>query len=105
MEDAGALKKWMYARAMDVARRVGQDITDGKPVGAFDRLKWQLGNLFIYGPLRNTLGLSRVRVAYTAGEAIGPDLFAFYRSIGTGATEVLLDECRAILRFLDGASE
>ena len=65
---------------MDVARRVGGAILDGKPVGALDRLLYRLGDLLVYGPLRNVLGMSRVRVAYTAGEAIGPDLFVFYRS-------------------------
>ncbi|MGR6799214.1 AMP-dependent synthetase/ligase [Sphaerotilus sulfidivorans] len=82
MEDAGALKKNLFKTFMDHARRVGPDLMDGKPVGFMDRLKYRLGDLCIYGPLRNTLGLSRVRVAYTAGEAIGPDLFTFYRSIG-----------------------
>ncbi|MEX8193851.1 AMP-dependent synthetase/ligase [Comamonas guangdongensis] len=82
MEDASPLKQWMYARAMEVARRVGSDILDGKNVSAVDRLKYQLGNLFIYGPLRNAMGLSRIRVAYTAGAAIGPELFRFFRSIG-----------------------
>jgi long-chain acyl-CoA synthetase len=72
MEDASPLKQWMYAKAMEVARRVGSDILDGKNVAAMDRLKYQLGSLFIYGPLRNALGLSRIRVAYTAGAAIGP---------------------------------
>jgi long-chain acyl-CoA synthetase len=99
MEDASWLKKWMFARAMDVARRVGPALMDAKRVGWADRLKWQLGNLFVYGPLRNTLGLSRVRVAYTAGEAIGPDLFTFYRSIGInlkqlyGSTETAVFVC------------
>ncbi|WP_218241289.1 AMP-dependent synthetase/ligase [Comamonas fluminis] len=82
MEDASPLKQWMYAKAMDVARRVGGDILDGKSVGAMDKLKYQLGNFFIYGPLRNAMGLSRIRVAYTAGAAIGPELFRFFRSIG-----------------------
>ena len=99
MEDAGALKKWLFKRFMDVAQRVGPAMLDGKPVGAMDKLKYQLGNLLIYGPLRNTLGLSRVRVAYTAGEAIGPDLFTFYRSIGInlkqlyGSTETAVFVC------------
>lgn len=99
MEDAGALKRWMYHRAMDVARRVGPKVLDGEPVGALDKLKYALGNLFVYGPLRNTLGFSRVRVAYTAGEAIGPDLFQFYRSIGInlkqlyGSTETAVFVC------------
>ena len=99
MEDAGAIKRWMFHRAMDVARRVGPKVLDGVAVGALDRLKYALGNLFVYGPLRNTLGFSRGRVAYTAGEAIGPDLFTFYRSIGInlkqlyGSTETAVFVC------------
>ena len=80
MEDAGRVKRWLFQHFMALARRVGPALMDGKPVGALDRLHYALGNLCIYGPLRNTLGFSRVRVAYTAGEAIGPDLFTFYRS-------------------------
>jgi long-chain acyl-CoA synthetase len=82
MEDAGRMKKWMFDRAMAVAKRVGPKILDGKPVGAMERFRYALGNLFIYGPLKNTLGFSRVRVGYTAGEAIGPEIFEFYRSLG-----------------------
>ncbi|MBK1613749.1 long-chain fatty acid--CoA ligase [Rubrivivax gelatinosus] len=99
MEDASAPKRWMVRRAMAVARRVGPRLMDGEAVGLGDRLAYALGNLFVYGPLRNTLGFSRVRVAYTAGEAIGPDLFSFYRSIGInlkqlyGSTETAVFVC------------
>ncbi len=99
MEDASRPKRWMFRRAMDLARRVGPVLMDGKPVGLVDRLRYALGNLFVYAPLRNTLGFSRVRVAYTAGEAIGPDLFVFYRSIGVnlkqlyGSTETAVFVC------------
>jgi len=99
MEDAGSIKKWLFHRFMDVARRVGPALMDGKPIGATDRLLYWLGDRIIYGPLRNTLGFSRVRVAYTAGEAIGPDLFTFYRSIGInlkqlyGSTETAVFVC------------
>jgi long-chain acyl-CoA synthetase len=99
MEDAGTLKRKMFHAFMDVARRVGPDKMDGKSVGFMDNLKYALGNLFVYGPLRNSLGMSRVRVAYTAGEAIGPDLFSFYRSIGInikqlyGSTETAVFVC------------
>ncbi|UJW79922.1 AMP-dependent synthetase/ligase [Hydrogenophaga sp. SL48] len=99
MEDAGTIKRKMFHAFMDVARRVGPAKMDGKSVGFLDGLKYALGNLFVYGPLRNSLGLSRVRVAYTAGEAIGPDLFSFYRSIGInlkqlyGSTETAVFVC------------
>lgn len=99
MEDAGAIKRRMFHAFMDVARKVGPALRDGKSVGAFDRVLYALGNFFVYGPLRNNLGLSRVRVAYTAGEAIGPDLFTFYRAIGVnlkqlyGSTETAVFVC------------
>lgn len=82
MEDAGAIKRGLFHYFMAVAKRCGAEILDGKAVSFTDRLLYGLGNLLVYGPLRNVLGLSRVRVAYTAGAAIGPDLFRFYRSIG-----------------------
>ncbi len=82
MEDAGWLKRKMFHYFMGVARRCGVAILDRKPVSPADRLLYFLGNILVYGPLKNTLGLSRVRVAYTAGEAIGPDIFNFYRSLG-----------------------
>jgi len=82
MEDAGALKRKMFHYFMAVATRCGADILDGKPVSGTDRLLYSLGNMLVFGPLKNVLGMSRIRVAYTAGAAIGPDLFRFYRSIG-----------------------
>ena len=82
MEDAGWVKRRMFHHFMDLARRVGGRILDRAPVSLWDRLRYALGTALVYAPLKNTLGLSRVRVAYTAGEAIGPDLFSFYRSLG-----------------------
>jgi long-chain acyl-CoA synthetase len=99
MEDAGALKKWLFKHFMALAQRIGPTLMDGNPVDLLGRWQYRLGNLLIYGPLRNTLGFSRVRVAYTAGEAIGPDLFTFYRSIGInlkqlyGSTETAVFVC------------
>jgi long-chain acyl-CoA synthetase len=99
MEDAGRIKRAMFGHFMEVGRRVGGRILDRKPVGAVMRLWYAVGDLVLYGPLRNQLGLTRVRVAYTAGEAIGPDLFAFYRSLGVnlkqlyGSTETAVFVC------------
>ena len=82
MEDASRFKRWLYKHFMDHASVVGPRLLDGEAVGPWDRLKYALGNLTVMGPLKNTLGLSKVRVGYTAGEAIGPDLFQFYRALG-----------------------
>ena len=96
MEDAGAFKRKLFHYFIGVARRYGEKILNGESVPPNGRLLYALGNLLVYGPLKNVLGFSRVRVAYTAGEAIGPDLFNFYRSIGLnlkqlyGQTEAFL---------------
>jgi len=99
MEDASAVKRRLFRYFTGVARRCGSAILDGKPVAPSDRLLYALGNLLVYAPLRNVLGMSRIRVAYTAGAAIGPDLFRFYRSIGInlkqlyGSTETCAYVC------------
>jgi long-chain acyl-CoA synthetase len=88
MEDAGSVKRWLYRYFMGVARHVGGRLLDGSPVSFLDRTLYVLGQALIYGPLRNTLGMTRIRVAYTAGEAIGPDLFVFYRSLGINLKQI-----------------
>jgi len=99
MEDASRIKRRMFSHFMDVAKRCGAQILDGKSVPLLDSLQYRLGEILVYGPLKNVLGLSRVRVAYTAGAAIGPDLFRFYRSIGVnlkqlyGSTETCAYVC------------
>ena len=96
MEDAGFLKRKMFHYFIGVARQYGERLLNGEKVPLIGRLLYWLGDVLVYGPLKNVLGFSRVRVAYTAGEAIGPDLFAFYRSMGLnfkqlyGQTEAFL---------------
>jgi len=82
IEDAAKIKQRMFRYFMDVAKRVGMDILDGKPVSFGDRMLYWLGDLLVYGPLKNVLGLSKIKLAYTGGVAIGPDIFVFYRSLG-----------------------
>ncbi|MCV0426381.1 MAG: AMP-binding protein [Roseibium sp.] len=82
MEDAGKFKRRMFDAFMDVARNVGEKILNGEDVGFKDRLLYRLGELCVYGPLKNRMGLTRMKVGYTAGEAIGPEIFQFYRSLG-----------------------
>ncbi len=102
MEDAAPFKRRLFHHFMGVARRCGAALLDGRgaSVSAGDRFNYWLGNLLVYGPLRNVLGMSRIRVAYTGGAAIGPDLFDFYRSIGInlkqlyGQTETAVYVCK-----------
>jgi len=82
MEDASKIKQRMFHYFMEHAKRVGTRILDKKPVTLSEKLIYKLGNFFVYGPLRDVLGLGRIRLAYTAGEAIGPEIFDFYRSLG-----------------------
>jgi len=82
MEDASKIKRSMFKYFMDLAKSVGIRILDGKPVSFKERILYSIGQFLVYGPLKNNLGLSRTRLAYTAGEAIGPEIFEFFRSLG-----------------------
>ena len=102
MEDAAPFKRRVFHHFMAVAKRCGGAIMDGRAgsVAFGDRVQYALGNLLVYGPLLNVLGMSRIRVAYTGGAAIGPDLFEFYRSLGInlkqlyGQTETAAYVCK-----------
>ena len=100
IDDASWIKRHLFHYFMGVARRCGAEIMDRKAVPLAERLLYFLGNFLVYGPLRNVLGMSRIRVAYTGGAAIGPDLYRFYRSIGVnlkqlyGQTETSVYVCK-----------
>ncbi|MFL2655062.1 MAG: AMP-binding protein [Alphaproteobacteria bacterium] len=88
MADSSKIKRKLFEYFMALARRVGPDILDNRPVTFINQVMYSIGNLLIYGPLKNTLGFSRIRVGYTAGEAIGPDIFTFYRSLGVNLKQL-----------------
>ncbi len=96
MEDAGRFKQWIFRHFTGVARKYGEAILEKRAVPLSGRLAYALGDVLLYGPLKNVLGMSNIRVAYTAGEAIGADLFSFFRSLGInlkqlyGQTEAFL---------------
>src|SRR5207237_8501676 len=82
MEDAGALKRKMFRYFIEHARKWGEKILNKEPVPFTARLIYRLGDVLVYGPLKNRFGLTRIRVGYTAGEAIGPEIFRFYWAHG-----------------------
>ncbi|HIN18253.1 MAG TPA: long-chain fatty acid--CoA ligase, partial [Gammaproteobacteria bacterium] len=96
MEDASRLKRWLFQYFLAVARRVGVDLLDGRSVGLANRLRYWLGELVIYGPLKNNLGLTHTRLAVTGGAPLGEDTFTFYRSIGINLKQLYAQtECSA----------
>jgi long-chain acyl-CoA synthetase len=88
VDDAWWLKRRMVHFFLDVARRVERERLARRPVPLADRLLYWLGRVLVYGPLRDNLGMGRIRIAYTAGEAISPELLGFYRSIGVNVKQV-----------------
>ncbi len=104
MEDAGDFKRKMFHKYMDHAKKVGPELLDGKLVSGSDRLQYLIGKALVYGPLLNTLGMSKVRVGYTAGEAIGPEIFEFYRSLGINLKQLYgqTEACVYITQQPDG---
>ncbi len=88
VDDGSAVRRRMVRFFLDVARRVERRRLAHQAVPLADRLLYQLGRVLVYGPLRDNLGMRRIRIAYTAGEAIGPELFEFYRSLGINVKQL-----------------
>jgi long-chain acyl-CoA synthetase len=88
VDDTAWIKRRLVHFFLDLARRVERRRLGHRPAALRDRLLYPLGRLLVYGPLRDNLGMSRIRIAYTAGEAIGPELFEFYRSLGVNVKQL-----------------
>ncbi|MBM4330602.1 MAG: long-chain fatty acid--CoA ligase [Deltaproteobacteria bacterium] len=88
MEDAAWIKQKMYAFLINVAHRVSTHQLKHQAVSLGLRFLYALGEFLVYGPLRDNLGMGRLRFAYTAGAALGPEVFQFYRSIGINLKQV-----------------
>jgi long-chain acyl-CoA synthetase len=88
MEDAGAAKRAMFHFFIRHARRWGEKILNKEAVPWHARALYALGEMLVYAPLKNRFGLSRIRVGYTAGEAIGPEIFRFYRALGVNLKQL-----------------
>ncbi len=88
MEDASRIKRGMFHYFLNIAKKTHDAQGTGNTVSRFDRLMYSIGKILVFEPLKNQLGYSRARLTYTAGEAIGPDMFDFYRSIGIHVKQV-----------------
>jgi long-chain acyl-CoA synthetase len=86
--DASPLKRWVFGRFRQVAEETEILRADGEPVPMGLRVQLALGEFFVYGPVRDQLGLRRARWAYTGGAPLGPDTFRFFRSIGVNLKQV-----------------
>lgn len=88
MEDAAWIKQKMFNFFIDVAMKVSASRLKNVPVPLKLRLLYSLGEFLVYAPLRDNLGLNKIRFAYTAGAALGPEVFQFYRAIGVNLKQV-----------------
>ena len=82
MENAGRIKRSMFNYFMELAKSVRIRVLDGKPVLFSEKLLYGIGQILVYGPLRNNFGLKRTRLAYTSGEAISLEVLEFFRALG-----------------------
>ena len=105
IEDASPIKRAAFHYFMDTAAKVGKDIMEKKTVGIWDRIKYSIGNLIIFGPLKNMLGMTNVRIAYTAGEAISSELFDFYRSLGINLKQLYGQTEASVFLTMQGNDE
>ncbi len=88
IEDAAWPKRRLVHACLELAQGIERRRLTGQPVPLWRRLLYPLGRVLVYGPLADNLGMRRIRVAYTAGEAIGPEIFVFFRSLGINVKQL-----------------
>jgi long-chain acyl-CoA synthetase len=98
MEDAAWIKQKMFHFFMKVAGKVEKLKIANESVPFGSKILYQLGRFLVYAPLVDNIGMKKVRIAYTAGEAIGPEIFEFFRSLGINLKQVYgMTESSAII--------
>src|SRR5690606_14133226 len=75
-------KRQLFNWFMPLAINLERERLAGRKPGLLSRIGYAIGDLLMFAPLRDYLGLSRAQRAYTAGEAIGEDTFLFFRALG-----------------------
>ena len=107
IEDAAWIKRKMFHYFMSVAGKVEKLRIANKPVPIGSKILYQIGRILVYGPLTDNLGMKNVRVAYTAGEAIGPEIFEFFRSLGINLKQLygMTESCALVSIQKDGDIE
>ena len=88
IENASGIINSLYHYFMTLADRVGAKILEGQSVGLIDRFSYALGNLIIFGPIKNNLGFNHIKIAYTGGAPISDEVFSFYRKIGVNLKQI-----------------
>ena len=97
MDNADFFKRYFYNLAMRTALKCTEDeLAGGKP-GHWNRLLYRILNFIVIRPLRNMVGLGRVRMAVTGGGAISPEVFKYFKALGMDLRQVFgQTECSGI---------
>ncbi len=86
--DASWLKRRVYEYFRNLAERRELLKADGKPIPRSMRLGYRLGEVLVYGPVRDQLGLLNARWCLTGGAPLGADAFRFFRSFGINLKQI-----------------
>jgi long-chain acyl-CoA synthetase len=88
MEDVGGFNQRLYRAGMEAAQRVSAGKQAGQTASLGDRLITAVCDFLIFGPLRDVLGMSKIRTAFTAGDATVPALMSFFRALGVNLKQL-----------------
>ena len=86
--DAGWMKRKFYEFANWIGYKVANLKFEKKPVPFHWALLHWLAKATVHQKVKDHLGLSRVRHAYTGGAAMGPDHFRFFHALGVNLKQI-----------------
>ncbi|MDP2969349.1 MAG: AMP-binding protein [Deltaproteobacteria bacterium] len=86
--DTSALRKWIYHLLLPLGYKTAEYCSSKKGLGLFWRFLYHIAHWVLFRPLRDRVGLSQIRCAYTAGSAVSPDILNYFQAIGVNIKQL-----------------
>jgi long-chain acyl-CoA synthetase len=86
--EAGWLKRAVFGWGYEVGDQVAALRVKGRKPGALLAMKYAVADVVATRPVRDQLGLTRIKRAYTGGAPLGPDVFRFYHALGVNLKQI-----------------
>ena len=86
--DTSALRKWIYHLLLPLGYKTAEYCSSKKGLGLFWRILYHIAHWVLFRPLRDRVGLSQIRCAYTAGSAVSPDILNYFQAIGVNIKQL-----------------
>lgn len=86
--DTSAMRRWIYHFFLPIGYKTAEFRSSKKGLNLFWRFSNYVAHVFLFHSLKDRVGLSRIRCAYTAGSAVSPEILNYFQAIGVNIKQL-----------------